>query len=95
MVIQLNLDLTKIDKTKIKPFTRKNGDKGQGYDVVIFLNDEPDEHGNYGFAATSTGKDEPRGNILGNVKIAGKKNEAPSSNRGSVQKPSDEDDLPF
>lgn len=95
MVIQLNLDLTKIDKTKIKPFTRKNGDKGQGYDVVIFLNDEPDEHGNYGFAATSTGKDEPRGNILGNVKIAGKKNEAPSSNRGSVQKPSHEDDLPF
>lgn len=95
MVIQFNLDLAKIDKTKIKKFTRKNGEEGLGYDIVIFLNDEPDEHGNYGFAATSVPKDEPRGAILGNVRVAGKKDDGPSKGSGGAKKESELDNLPF
>lgn len=74
MVIQLNIDLAKIDKSKIKEFTRKDGSKGKGLDLVIFLKDEPDQYGNHGFVSESVPKDSPeKGTILGNAKIAGQK----------------------
>jgi hypothetical protein len=76
MIIQLNIDLMKVDKTKIKPFTRKDGTEGKGYDLVVFLKDETDQFGNDGFVAESVPKDSAvKGAILGNARIAGKKTE--------------------
>ena len=73
MTISVNIDLTKIDKAKIKPFTRKDGTEGKGYNLVIFLNEQGDQFGNNGFIAESVPKDSTvKGAILGNVKILGK-----------------------
>lgn len=72
MVVQLNIDLAKIDKAKIKEFTRKDGSKGKGLDLVVFLKDEADQYGNWGFVSESVPKDSAtKGTILGNAKIAG------------------------
>lgn len=74
MVVQLNIDLAKIDKSKIKEFTRKDGTKGAGINLVVFLKDEPDQYGNNGFVSESVPKDSAeKGTILGNAKIAGQK----------------------
>jgi len=97
MVIQLNIDLAKVDKTKIKNFTRKDGTEGRGYDLVVFLKDEPDQYGNHGFVAESTPKDSAvKGAILGQARIAGQK---PTTNSVSLKdvpagNPAS-DDLPF
>ena len=72
MIIKLNIDLTKIDKSKIKEFTRKDGSKGKSLDLVVFLKDEADQYGNNGFVSESVPKDS-KGTILGNAKIAGQK----------------------
>lgn len=74
MVIQLNIDLAKIDKSKIKEFTRKDGSIGKGLNLVVFLKDEADSYGNHGFVSESVPKDSAeKGTILGNAKIAGQK----------------------
>ena len=74
MIIKLKIDLAKIDKSKIKEFTRKDGSKGKSLDLVVFLKDEADQYGNNGFVSESVPKDSPeKGTILGNAKIAGQK----------------------
>lgn len=105
MVIQLNIDLAKIDKSKIKEFTRKDGTKGAGINLVVFLKDEADQYGNNGFVSESVPKDSPeKGTILGNAKIAGQKSSPvaqsqPSSVVQNVQSSNvatvDPFDLPF
>lgn len=105
MVIQLNIDLAKIDKSKIKEFTRKDGSKGKGLDLVVFLRDEADQYGNNGFVSESVPKDSAeKGTILGNAKIAGQKSSPaaqsqPSSVVQNVQSSNvatvDPFDLPF
>ena len=34
-MITLTIDLTKIDETRIKPFTRRNGDKAEFLEIVL------------------------------------------------------------
>lgn len=73
MTISVNIDLAKVDKNRIKEFTRKDGSIGKGYNLVIFLNEQGDQFGNNGFIAESVPKDSTvKGAILGNVKILGK-----------------------
>lgn len=98
MVIKLNIDLAKIDKTKIKEFTRKDGTKGAGLDLVVFLKDEADAYGNNGFVSISVPKDSPeKGAILGNAKIAGQQQATPqptpAPQQATVSSPVN--DLPF
>lgn len=93
MTISVNIDLTKIDKSKIKPFTRKDGTDGKGYNLVIFLNEQGDQFGNNGFIAESVPKDSTvKGAILGNVKILGKHTTVAPEQVAQSNAP---DDLPF
>jgi len=72
MVITLNIDLMKVDKSKIKTFARKDGTEGKSLDLVIFLKDEKDQYGNNGFVSEQVPKDSPnKGTILGNCRIVG------------------------
>lgn len=38
-----SIDLSKIDKSKIKEFTRKDGSKGKSLQVAIFIEENPTE----------------------------------------------------
>ena len=94
MTISLNIDVTKIDKSKIKEFTRKDGSAGKSYSMVVFVNDETDQFGNNGMIIESVPKDSPtKGVILGNCKILGKPTPPPLSDN-VPDKPGD-DFLPF
>ncbi len=88
--IAVNLDVKKIDKTKLYV-----GKKGTYLDAVVFLKDEADEYGNHGFIVQSVTKEERekgvKGEILGNVKILG--NAQPQQDKAQPQK--DDDGLPF
>ncbi len=93
MTISVNIDVNKIDKQKIKEFTRKDGTVGKGYNMVIFLNEQTDQFGNNGFICEQVPKDAPKGAILGNVKILGKP--APVATSSHVPDNTASDDLPF
>jgi hypothetical protein len=67
-IISANIDLTKIDKSKIY-----EGKKGKYYPVTIVLNDEPGQYGDSGYIQTEQTKEErdnkaPK-SYLGNVKV--------------------------
>ena len=94
MTISLNIDLTKVDKSRIKEFTRKDGSVGKSYAMVVFVNDETDQFGNNGMIIESVPKDSPtKGTILGNCKILGKPAPPPLSE--NVPDNKDSGDLPF
>jgi hypothetical protein len=85
MNIQVKLDVTKIDKTKLF-----QGKQGTYLDAVIFLKDTPDQYGNNGMIVQSVSADERaqgiKGAILGNVKVM----------QAAPQQPKTEpQDLPF
>ena len=99
MVFTFSIDLTKIDKSRIKEVQKKDGTTGKFLNLVMMTNDQPDQYGNDGFIAESVTKEEKeagkRGNILGNCKQVGK----PQAN-APAQKPNTADanvvdDLPF
>lgn len=95
MTISLNIDVSKIDKARIKEFTRKDGTVGKSYSMVVFVNDQPDQFGNNGMIIESVPKDSAtKGAILGNCKILGKPAPAPVSDH-VPDAPGAEDDLPF
>lgn len=67
-IVSANIDLTKIDKSKIY-----EGKKGKYYPVTIVLNDEPGQYGDSGYIQTEQTKEErdnkaPK-SYLGNVKV--------------------------
>jgi hypothetical protein len=72
--LSINIDVTKIEKQRLYV-----GKKGTYLDAVVFLRDETDEYGNDGFIVQSVTKEEresgKKGEILGNVKIIGQKEE--------------------
>ena len=96
MVITFSIDLTKIDKTRIKDVIRKDGTTAKFLNLVMMTNETPDAYGNDGFIAESVTKEEKeqgkKGAILGNCKILGKPAPAPTQNTASANVV---DDLPF
>ena len=101
MVFTFSIDLTKIDKTRIKEVQKKDGTMGKFINLVMMTNEQPDQYGNDGFIAESVTKDEKeagkRGNILGNCKQLGKTQfiqpaPAPTQNTANANVV---DDLPF
>lgn len=101
MVFTFSIDLTKIDKTRIKEVQKKDGTTGKFLNLVMMTNDQPDQYGNDGFIAESVTKEEKeagkRGNILGNCKQVGKPTQptpapAPTQNTANANVV---DDLPF
>tara|TARA_R100001086_G_C11808149_1_gene250726 strand:+ start:183 stop:497 length:315 start_codon:yes stop_codon:yes gene_type:complete len=67
-IISSNIDLTKINKSKIY-----EGKKGKYYPITIVLNDEPGQYGDSGYIMTEQTKDErdakAQKEYLGNVKV--------------------------
>ena len=101
-IISANIDLTKIDKSKIY-----EGKKGKYYPVTIVLNDEPGQYGDSGYIQTEQTKEErdakqPK-SYLGNVKVVWTNGDNVSAvqTQGSPQQASiqmqapAEPDLPF
>lgn len=102
-MIVLNVDVTKIDKSKLY-----KGKKGTYLEMVLI--DKPDDFGNDGFVAQGTTKEEResgvRGAIIGNWKDTGKRQEPqkPQTRQYKPQpkppvdpdlEPSDDDGVPF
>ncbi len=99
-MIKLSIDLTKVDKAKIKELTRKNGDKAKFLDLVLI--EVTSDYGDY-MVKQDSSKEERENKvqtpILGNAKIIGNK---PTVGK-TAQKPvrvdntvdNDGDDIPF
>lgn len=62
-----SIDLTKIDKSRLKEFTRKDGTKGISLDVAVWIDDDPTEDWKALGIQQSTKKDEEK-IYLGNGK---------------------------
>lgn len=96
-IISFSINLSKIDKTKIKVVDLKDGSKGNFIDVTVSINDEQDSYGNIAGLYLSQSKEERERKdkkvYLGNGKRvwASKPNAAPPSIIDE-EKP---DDLPF
>lgn len=73
--VSLSLDVTKIDKSRLKEITKKDGSVAKYLNLTTFINPtEEDQYGNHGFIAQSQTKEEresgaERPPILGNVKV--------------------------
>lgn len=101
-ILSGNINLTKIDKTKIatrnaKGETFKND--GKFLNIQIFLRDEPDQFGNNASIAINQTKEEREANepkiYLGNAKIVWEGDNTPISEREPLQEDGDTDGLPF
>ena len=73
--VSVSLDVTKIDKARLKEVTKKDGSVAKYLNLTTFINPtEEDQYGNHGFIAQSQTKKEreageERPPILGNVKV--------------------------
>ena len=95
----LSINLNKIDKSRIKEVTLKDGSVAKFINLYTTLDSENEgKYGDHGFISHAVTKDErdagQKGAIIGNGKIVffdagGQKPSAPSA------KPSYDDDLPF
>lgn len=94
-ILAVSIDLTKIDKSKIKEVTRKDGTIAKFIDVSVFINDEQDQFGNIASIAMGQTKDEQTAKVpkvyLGNGKRVW------ASQKSQSEQPQDNksDDLPF
>jgi len=99
-VLGCSIDLTKIDKTKIKDVVCKDGHTGKFIDVSILINDEQDKFNNICSLAMGKTKEEHEAKVptvyLGNGKrvcVANATSQPASIEPQNESKPSD--DLPF
>lgn len=101
-MISISIDVTLIDRARIKAMTRKNGQPAKFLELILI--DTPD--GQYGDYMVKQGvtKEERAARIempiLGNGKIIGQKpaapKQAPLTQKAAYKEPSDEDeDIPF
>jgi hypothetical protein len=90
-----SIDLDKIDKSKIKTFTRKDGTIGKSIDIVGFISEEADQFGKNVAIAQSKEKDSTEktnyiGRGLGKVFLG-----TPTQTTGDPVSNAPTDDLPF
>ena len=94
-IINIQIDLNKIDKSKIKEVT-KNGVTYKNLDVTIFTKDEPDKYGytaSMSIAQTKDQRDAKEPTIyLGNGKVVFS---ADSVAKNSAPVTNDSESLPF
>ena len=95
-ILSGSIDLSKIDKSKIKEVTLKNGSVAKFYDVSIFIKDEQDQYNNIASISQSQTKEERESKTsqiyLGNLKrtwVSTPPTLEKSSSNGDLQ------DLPF
>ncbi len=103
-IINVSIDLTKIDKSRITPYTKKDGSEAKYYNMQIFINDEQDKYGNICSVSQAQTKEENEAKtpkvFLGNGKrvwASGAKTADTSSTPVPKEQASKDpnDDLPF
>jgi hypothetical protein len=92
--LSISIDVSKIDKSRLKEVTKKDGSKATYLNLTTFINPaEEDQYGNHGFISQSITKEEreagERTPILGNSKVI--YNQAPSQKQDDFLS----DDVPF
>jgi hypothetical protein len=97
-IINLSIDLSLVDKAKIKTVAKKDGSTGKYLNVTVFTKDEADQYGNTASICISQSKEEREAGAktvyLGNGKIVGAKGAESKPTTNST--PSNDDDgLPF
>jgi hypothetical protein len=92
-IISASIDVTKIDKNRLKEVTKKDGTKVKYLDISIVVNDEQDKFGNICSISEGQTKEERESkapkNYLGNGKRVWADNSSVVQNRAepSIQKP--------
>ena len=94
-IINVSIDLNKIDKSKIVEIKRKDGTIGKFIDISVGINDETDKYGNICSISISQTKEE-RANkkpkiYLGNGKLVWSSNQENKPNQSNETN----DSLPF
>lgn len=88
-----------IDVSKIQKERLYKGKKGTYLNITIFLNEENDKYNNNGFVIESLSKEERqsgiKGNIIGNVKYYGNKQEQPLFEEPISRTSKWDDEVPF
>ena len=95
--VNLNIDVSKIDKSRIK-----EGKKGKYLDMTVFIDPKnPNEHGNHGliFHKTDKGEDGKHLPLLGSARVFWTGESSPNKNQGNSQPNPNfddfDDDIPF
>lgn len=102
MIVNLSIDVTKIDKSRLKEVKRKSGETAKYLNLTLIENrNGRDSYGNDGMVVQSTTKEERannvRGAILGNYKISGVRPDTgvPGTNEPETTEQPETDDIPF
>ena len=95
-----SIDLTLIDKSRIKEVEKKDGKIAKYYDIQIFVNDEADTYNNIASIAVNQTKEESEAKVkktyLGNLKRTYGGNKPPQNTTPQTfDNSSDQSDLPF
>jgi len=98
-IINISIDLTKIDKSKIKEVTLKSGNKAKFLDLTVFIKDEQDQYGNIASVSLGQTKEErdaaePKV-YIGNGKRTWASTAAPKKEEAKTDEGFTNDDLPF
>ena len=99
--VSLSLDVTKIDKARLKEVTKKDGSVAKYLNLTTFINPtEEDQYGNHGFIAQSQTKEEREAkvqrNYLGNGKVVWTNDIIKLAEKEeAVNTPAASNDLPF
>lgn len=101
-IFTLSVDLTKIDKSKIKEVTRKDGTKALFIDLTLYVNSEADQYSNIGSVSINQSKEEREAKApkvyVGNAKRQWASSSVSASEVSSLNvksEPNEMDILPF
>ena len=95
-IISISVDLSKIDKSKI--VVGKNG-VAKYYNMIVTLNDTPDQYGNDASVSNSQTKEErtakAKKTFIGSGKVIFSKDAQPARQSQPASSSNESDDLPF
>ncbi len=98
-IINISIDLLKVDKSKIKEVQLKKGGTAKFLDLSIFIMDEQDQYGNIASVSINQTKEEREANTpkvyVGNGKRTWAKEPQGKAPAKTNQMGVDESDLPF
>ncbi len=107
-ILSFSIDLTKIDKLRIKEVTKKDGSIGKYYSVTVTINDEQDQYGNIASMSDEQTKEERESKAKRNYLCNGKRvwssnpSQTPTAQKPATAiapsvttLPSNDEDLPF
>lgn len=103
-IFTLSIDLNKIDKSKIKEVTRKDGTLAKFLDLTLYVNDEADSYNQIGSVSLGQSKEEREAQkpkvYIGNAKRqwaanGGSTQPLPRQNNGMGLTEEEENSLPF